>query len=97
MKTDVSKTTMLLTGTFEAKFAGIFGHQILEAPERNNFLQSDVNCFGARFGSENLDGFIGKVGVEANGGKRNIYIILSSYIHRQDFFSFHLAALFEFD
>lgn len=72
-----------LTEVRERELALVLFHEGLEALERDNFAQRDMNSLGAGFYTKNPGGFVGKLGVEADRSERDghgIYILLLLYI-----------------
>jgi len=60
-----------LTEIGERELALVLFHEGLEALERDDFAQRDVDGLGARFYTKNLGGFVGELGIEADGGEIN--------------------------
>ena len=69
ISTEVSKTTKSLIVSGEGSFAAVFLHQLLEPLQADNFFQGQMDGFGAGFDAEDADGFVGELGVEADGGE----------------------------
>ena len=58
-----------LTEVGERELALVLFHEGLEALERDNFAERDMNGLGARFYTKNPGGFVGELGIETNGGE----------------------------
>src|ERR1700730_15755398 len=59
MMTDESKMTRSINVAFERKLPLVLLHQLLEALQRNDFAQGDVNGIGAGFRLEHSHGLVG--------------------------------------
>jgi hypothetical protein len=59
--------TSLSAMTREFELAGMFLHQFLESPERNNLLERHMHGVRPGLDAENSCSFINELGVESNG------------------------------
>src|SRR5271166_6373622 len=77
MMIDESKMTRSINVGFERKLPFVFLHQLLEALQRHDFAQGDVNGVGSRFRSEDLHGLVGQVGIQPDCGHGHSHDVTS--------------------